>query len=94
VAPRRFAVAASAAILWRPARLPGFFSQGRDEEQGFAGPNKERLIMSHPVPRDMVARMLAYLLVQMLVLLLAQMLALPGWFGGVFGVCFFNRPRH
>ncbi len=34
--------------------------------------------------------MMAYLLVQILVLLLAQMVALPGWFGGVFGVCFFN----
>jgi hypothetical protein len=51
-----------------------------------AGPNKERLIMSHPVPHNVVARMLAFLLVQMLVL--------SGWFGGVFGVCFFNRPRH
>jgi hypothetical protein len=64
--------------------------QGRGEEQGFAGPNKERMTMPHPVPRDVVAQMVAYLLVQMLVLLLAQMVVLPGPTGGAFGVCFFN----
>jgi hypothetical protein len=41
---------------------------GRGEERRFAGPNKGRLIMSHCVPRDVVARMLAYLRVLILVL--------------------------
>jgi hypothetical protein len=44
--------------------------------------------------RDVVAQRVVYLLALMLALLLAQMVVLIGLAGGVFGVCFFNRPRH